>query len=82
MDRNGTLELVRLMRVGLLETIKHQIIDDIVQRHLAAAEAELRDTLRETLEQATLGTVEAWKDMIGIRNVLEVEFKWEVPDND
>ena len=69
-------ELVKLLEAGLERGIQRDLINNIVSKHLAAAEKELRENLKPIVEQVTIGRIEQFKDMVNFSKDLKVELKW------
>ena len=75
-----TKTLVSILERGLLDQAKKELIDKIVLEHVESFEQDLRDRAKEMLEGITLGKVEAWEDMVQMRDKLAVEFHWTDED--
>lgn len=66
------LDVLALMRRGLESEVKEAITEELVARHLASFEDELRSTLKEMLSKVTFERIESWENLLEARDEVQV----------
>lgn len=75
----STIGIADVLEKALLEAVKKDLLNHIVEKHMAAAEAELRERLKPLVEQLSLGRISEFKNMLRMEDQLNVQFVWTDP---